>query len=120
MGGNTVLAWCSYAFCIPFLMVGMILVHYGLARARWRWKKRRGFSGLGFYPSAFALSLAFQFISTFHRPSIEYVIEARLVEDADEDGNGDPDSPQARLRHFHRQLLRIRRGDPVDRLQWRL
>lgn len=120
MEGNTFLAWFAYGFCVPFLIIGMILVHYVLLRARWRWRKRRGLSGLGFYPSAFALGMAFQFIQTFHRPSIAYVIEAKRDEDADEDEDGDPDSPKARLRHFQQQLQRIRRGETIERLQWRL
>jgi hypothetical protein len=51
-----------------------------------------------------------------------YVVEARqdADEDADEDDNGDTDTPAARMRHFHRQLRRIRRGDPVDRLVLRM
>ena len=102
---------------VPFLLIA---VQFVVLRTRWRWKKRRGLSGLGFYPSAFALGLAFQLIQTYHRPSMEYVLEAKLEEDANDDAGGDPDSPQGRLRHFHRQLRRIRHGEPVDRLQWRL
>jgi hypothetical protein len=51
-----------------------------------------------------------------------YVQEAKheADENADQDDNGDPNSPQARLRHFHRQLRRIRHGKSVDTLQWRL
>lgn len=33
--------------------------------------------------------------------------------DADEDDQGDPESP---TKHFHRQLHRIRRGEPIDQL----
>jgi hypothetical protein len=50
------------------------------------------------------------------------VVEAKqdADEDADEDDNGDGDTAAARLKHFHRQLRRIRRGDPVDRLVLRI
>jgi hypothetical protein len=51
-----------------------------------------------------------------------HVLESRQdeAEDADEDDNGDPESTAARLKHFHRQLRRIRRGDPVERLVLRV
>jgi hypothetical protein len=63
-----------------------------------------------------------EFLQVFYRPSMAYVQEAKheADENADQDDNGDPNSPQARLRHFHRQLRRIRHGKPVDTLQWRL
>lgn len=64
-------------------------------------------------------ALAFQFLSITYRPQHAYVKKAQIQqqEDADDDANGDPETP---LRHLHRQLRRIRRGDPVDTLVWRL
>ena len=53
----------------------------------------------------------------FYQPDVAYLLEVKLDEDADEDDSGDPDTPEARLKHFHRQLRRIRRGDPIDRLE---
>ena len=115
-------ALCVYGLYLPFLLMGLILVHYVVLRVLWRWRKRSGKGRLGFYPSASALALAFQFGQVFHRPSMAYVVEAKqdADEDADEDDNGDTDTPAARMRHFHRQLRRIRRGDPVDRLVLRM
>jgi hypothetical protein len=120
MNIDSIYAWCIYALYAPLLLIGMILVHYSLRRVFWRRSKRLGKSGLGFYPSAFALGMAFQFIQVFHRPSMAHVIEAKRDEDADEDDSGDPVTPEARLRHFHRQLRRIRRGEPIDRLMLRI
>ena len=52
-------------------------------------------------------------LTLIYRPRLQYAIEAqqRQVEDADEDDNGDPDTP---TRHLMRQLRRIRRGEEVD------
>jgi hypothetical protein len=43
--------------------------------------------------------------------------QIRQVEDVDEDDQGGPETP---LKHLHRQLRRIRRGEPVEQLVWRL
>ena len=53
----------------------------------------------------------------FHRPSVAYVVEARQEEDADEDDDGEPESLTKQL---DRQLRKIRRGEPVERLVLRL
>ena len=122
MSSDAIYAWCLYALYVPFFLIAMILAHYVLLRARWRRRNRRGKARPGFYPSAVALGLAFQFLQVFHRPSMVHVVEARqqAKEDADEDDNGDPNSPANRMRHFHRQLRRIRRGDPNERLVLRM
>lgn len=122
MNPDSLYAWFVYALYVPFLLIGLILVHYVLIRVLWRRRKRSGKGHLGFYPSALALSLAFQFIQVYHRPSMAHVLEARqdAAEDAEEDDNGDPETPARRLKHFRRQLKRIRRGDPIDRLVLRI
>jgi hypothetical protein len=53
----------------------------------------------------------------FYRPSVACAVEARLEVDAEEDDAGDPETPAKAL---ERQLRRIRRGEPVDRLILRL
>jgi hypothetical protein len=62
---------------------------------------------------------ALMFLSMAYRPNHAFVAKAQIVEreDQDEDDQGGPDSPR---RHLMRQLRRIRRGEPVDRLVWRL
>jgi hypothetical protein len=118
MMSSSFLAWCNYGLYAPFLVMGLILVHYALRRALWRRGKRLGKSRLGFYPSAFALGMALQFIQVYHRPSIAYVREVKREEqdDADEDDHGEPETTTARRKHFFRQLWRIRRGDPIEKL----
>jgi hypothetical protein len=66
--------------------------------------------------------MALQFVQVYHRPSMAHVREVKREEqdDADEDGHGEPDTPAARRMLFFRQLLRIRRGDPIDRLVLRI
>src|SRR5580698_5861823 len=114
---NTFIAWCIYALYAPFLVILLILVHYVVQRFLWRRRKRRGLSGLGFYPSAFALGMAMQFFQTFHRPGMTYVLEAKRDEDADEDDEGDPESF---VKQLTRQLRRIRRGEPIEYLVLRI
>jgi len=120
MSLNAFYAWCIYLSCLPFAAILMILAHYMLRRVMFRWRKQRGLGGLGFYPSAFALGMAFQFMQIFTRPSVAHVLVEKQKEEAEEDGDGDPESPAGKLRFFHRQLRRIRRGDPVERLVLRV
>jgi hypothetical protein len=105
------------AFSSPGWLIVGLLIHYYLRRAGWKRRRRLGVISLGFCPTSASLGTAFQFMQAFHRPSMAYVIQAKQEEDADEDDQGGPDSPS---RHLHRQLRRIRRGEPVDRLVLRL
>jgi hypothetical protein len=69
--------------------------------------------------SAVELGAAFQFLSIAYRPNHAFTAKAQIqqMEKADDDDDGDPDTP---IKHLHRQLRRIRQGEPVDRLIWRL
>lgn len=60
--------------------------------------------GLGFLP-----------LASIYRPNLIEVAKAQIRqrEDVDEDDNGDPETP---LKHLHRQLRRIRRGEKVETL----
>jgi hypothetical protein len=107
----------ALALMAPQLAIAAILAHYFLLRARAKRKLRRGKKVLGFYPSSFALGTALQLMPMFYRPSVAYNIEARQVETSDEDDEGEPESP---LKRLHRQLRRIRRGEPIDKLVFRL
>lgn len=82
-------------------------------RWRWRRRKRMGGSHLGFYPSGASLGNALQQLQAIAQPQVEYVLEEKLDEEADEDDAGGPDDP---TRHLHRQAARIRRGERLDRL----
>jgi hypothetical protein len=102
-----------YASSLPFVAIVLILFHYALRRVLFRRRKRLGRGRRGFYPSAVALGMAFQFMQVFTRPSIAYVLEEKQKDEAEEDDEGDPETLQKQL---GRQLRRIRRGEPVDRL----
>jgi hypothetical protein len=117
MNIDTISAWCIFAGFIPFLAIIVILLHYSLRRFLWRRGKRLGKSNLGFYSTSFALGMALQFMQVYWRPSVSYVLEEKQDEEADEDDNGDPENLKKQL---DRQLKRIRRGEPVDRLVLRL
>jgi hypothetical protein len=69
--------------------------------------------------AAYALGAAFLCFSIFYRPRLELAATAQIQQEElkDEDDKGDRESP---LRHLLRQLRCIRRGEPVDRLLWRL
>jgi hypothetical protein len=111
--------FCSLLFASPFLAMVGILVHYQLRRSAWKRKKRKGKKNLGFYPSAAALGAVFAFMPVFYRPSVDFLVKARIVQEekVDEDDQGDPETPE---RSLSRQLRRIRRGEPVEELEWRL
>lgn len=66
-----------------------------------------------------AVAAALMFLSTAYRPSLEFIAKAQIQEheDADDDEQGGPDSAK---KHFQRQLRRVRNGEPLDRLVWRL
>jgi len=103
----------SLALASPLLVIVAILVHYYLRRALFRRNQRLGRKNRGFCPSSFALGTALQLLPMFYRPSMDFAIKARAVEVIEEDNEGDPEKP---AKHLHRQLRRIRRGDPLDAL----
>jgi hypothetical protein len=107
----------ALALMAPLLAIAAIFVHYFLLRTMAERKLRQGKKVFGFCPSSFALGTALQLMPMFYRPSVAYTIEARLVETSDEDDEGDPESP---LKRLHRQLRRIRHGEPIDTLVFRL
>jgi hypothetical protein len=103
----------NLALASPFLVIVAILVHYFLRRAVFRRNQRLGRKNTAFCPSSFALRTALQLIPMFYRPSMDFAIKARLVQVVEEDDEGDSEKP---AKHLHRQLRRIRRGEPVDTL----
>ena len=108
---------CSMLFASPFLAIVAILAHYQIRRIVWKRKRRKERRALGFCPSSAALSAVFLLVTTFYRPRMDFAIEASQREDVEEDDQGDPETPE---KHLERQLRRIRRGEPVDTLVWRL
>jgi hypothetical protein len=117
MGVDLVYDGSMFLMSSPVLAAVLLFVHFLVRRAAWKHGKRRGRKNLGYYPSTSSLGTAFQSMQIFHRPSMAYVVEAKQEQDADEDEDGDPETIQKQL---NRQLWRIRRGQPIDRLVLRL
>ena len=112
-------AVAALAMGSPFLAILLILAYYYLSRVPWRRNRKLGRRRSGFSPSSAGLETVVLGLTLIYRPRIQYAVEAqqRQVEDADEDDNGDPDSPK---KHLLRQLRRIRRGEHVETLSLRL
>ena len=110
-------AAAALAMGSPFLAILLILAYYYLFRVPRRRNRKSGKRRLRF--SSEGLGTVVLGLTLIYRPRLHYAIEAqqRQVEDADEDDNGDPDTP---ARHLLRQLRRIRRGEPVESLTVRL
>ncbi|WP_348264526.1 hypothetical protein P8935_08325 [Telmatobacter sp. DSM 110680] len=108
-------AVAALAMGSPFLAILVILAYYYLFRVPWWGNRKLGKRRPRLSPSSAGLGTVILGLTLIYRPRIHYAIEAqqRQVEDADEDDNGDPDTP---ARHLLRQLRRIRRGEQVDRL----
>jgi hypothetical protein len=101
----------------PFIAIAAILSLYLIRRVPWVRQTRTGRRLFGIQPSAVGLGMAFLFLQVFWRPSLSHVIEDRQKVDVEEDDEGEPDSL---MKQLHRQLRRIRRGEPVERLVLRL
>jgi hypothetical protein len=105
---------CCFAFVLPYLTIAAVLLHNSLRCARWKKRRRRD---RAFCSSSAALGTILLFAQIFYRPSVAHVAELRQQVDVDEDDSGDLETPGEVL---HRQLRRIRRGEPVGRLRVRL
>jgi hypothetical protein len=106
---------CSFAGAIPYVAISGILVHYAVRRMRYKRAVRRG-SIPGFYPSSAALGAVFLLSTMLFRPRLQYAIEAQQIEQAEDDDEGDQDYPGK----LDKQLKRIRKGEPVETLVFRL
>jgi hypothetical protein len=117
MSPNILGGWSLLANAAPFLAIPALFVIFYLRRIGWVLKKRLRSKRVGFRPSYGSLGNALQTLEVWTRPGVDYVLEQKYDEDANEDDQGDPDSPKAQM---NRQLKRIRRGELVDRLILRL
>ncbi len=97
--------------------LGLLLLVWGgvvfVLRASWRWRKKAGKSKLGFYPTGASMGNALQVLQAIIEPQIQYVIEEKLEEPADEDDEAGLKDPTA---HLMRQARRIRNGEKVEQL----
>lgn len=94
--------------------LGVLLFVWGcvvcMQRVLWRWRKKRGNSKLGFYPSGASIGNALQVLQAIAEPQVQHVIEERLEEPAEDDDEAGPKDPTA---HLMRQARRIRKGEDV-------
>ena len=98
----------------PYVFAGVLLCFFWIRRAAWRRNKRLRKKRWGFYPTTFALGIAFQMIQLFTAPGPKHVIAEKLEDQADDDSDGDPENLATQL---DRQLRKIRRGEEVDVLK---
>ena len=105
------------ALSAPLPIIVALLAAYPLRRVAWKLCKRFGKKRLGYYPTTFALGMAMQFMQVYHRPSVAYVLEVKQEQQVEEDDEGGPESL---IKQLGRQLQRIRRGDPIERLVLRI
>jgi hypothetical protein len=101
----------------PMAGIAAFLAIFYLKRAGFRQNKRSRNRHAGFSSFTFSMGMALQNLEMLVNHKVQHVIEERFDQDADEDDQGDPDSPKAQI---NRQLKRIRRGELVDRLILRL
>ena len=117
MAPSTLQALGAFALLAPFLAIFLLTAYYFAQRAYWRRHEplRRRLPGA--YVSTLALGMAVQILQVFYQPSVEFEIQAKLVEQVEDEDEREPDSS---TKHLLSQFRRIRRGDPVDTLVVRL
>jgi hypothetical protein len=115
---NSSLMYAGYlVFALPYLAIVAILLHNWLRRMWWKRGKDLRRPNPALCSTTAALGAMLLLWQTLYRPSVTHTIEARRRIDVDEDDSGDPEHPDHLLQ---RQLKRIRRGEPVDRLGVRM
>lgn len=102
-----------FAFVLPYLAIFFILLHNKLRRACWRRGKKLRRPNPALCSTSAALGAMLLVGQIFYRPSMAHVAETKEQIDVDEDDSGDSEHPD---RFLHRQLRRIRRGEPVGDL----
>src|ERR1700739_1978662 len=118
MTNDTLEFWGASAPVLAMCGVALLLAWNHVYQALFN-KKHRGPRRVGLFLPSAALGFAFMTLPIVYRPNLALFVKAQIrqQEDADDDENGDPDSPK---RFLHRQMRKIRRGEPVDRLKVRL
>jgi hypothetical protein len=76
-------------------------------RLLWRRRKRLGKRNPGFFPTYAAAGNALQELQVITQQRVDYVLEEKFDDEADDDDEGEPCGPK---KHLHRQLRRIRQG----------
>ena len=107
----------ALAFYAPFLAIFVIAIGSGLHRAAQAQANHRKRPANVIRGAVVVMAMALQQLQILYRPSTQHVVKAEQQDEADEDDSVEPDTPTA---HLRRQLRRIRRGEPVDRLTVRI
>ncbi len=115
---HSLISWLMLAGFLVLLPLLVALIFFTLSRlVRWQ-SKRKGSLQSKIYSMCLTVGIGFlQFVQTFYQPNLTHVLSAIEDDDADEDLNSDPDSPQ---KHLNRQLKKIRRGEHLERLEVKL
>lgn len=82
-------------------------------RLLWRRRTRLGKRNPGFFPTYTAAGNALQTLQAITQQRVEYVLEEKFDDEADDDDEGEPCNPTT---HLKRQLKRIGRGEPIEKL----
>jgi hypothetical protein len=118
MSINPIDAMQEFAVSLPVFALTLVGIAVFLSRLKqliWKPKGPRRRGRFGRLAANATLGISFLPFAAIYRPRMIEIAKAQIrqQEDADEDDNGDPDTP---VRHLLRQLRRIRRGEEVDRL----
>ena len=100
VGNDPFAAWDTIAKILPIAFLGVFL----LCRL-WPWRKRRRFR-----PSYGSLGNALQVLQTIARSQVEYELEEKLKEKADEDDEAGPDDPVA---YYRRKMKEVDHTGPM-------
>ena len=118
MNIHSFVAWLMLAGFLMFVPMVVALIVFSLSRIGLGQRKHRTALQSRIYSMCLTAGIGFlQFVQTFYQPNLSNVIAAIEEDDADEDDQGDPDSPH---KHLNRQLKKIRRGEHLERLEVRL
>lgn len=115
MGFGLLMLFMAFASPVPWLLLAGLISMYRRRTTKHAGARRRGI----LRGAALDVGAAFLFLSVAYRPNHAFLVKAQIrqVEDVDEDDQGGPESPLCSLRG---QLRRIRCGEPVEQLIWRL
>ena len=105
-----ILSWCALIVFIPCVGMVSILIYYLFLRFRIWLEGPMGRRGSMIRTCGLALGMMFQFFHSLYQPGAIYAVEQRQDDDAGEDDQGDPETPE---KHLHRQLRRIRRASQL-------
>jgi hypothetical protein len=100
-------------YALQALVIVACCVAFCARRLLWKRRLRLGKRNPGFFPTYTAAGNALQALQAIAQQRVEYVLEEKFDDEAEDEDEGEPHDP---AKHLKRQLKRIRRGEPVERL----